>query len=51
LFNRSLLYREKVVSVFVRFFIDASGLPLSDGAITPDDILRIKDQQLFNSIW
>jgi hypothetical protein len=27
------------------------GVPLSDGAITPDDILRIKDQQLFNSIW
>jgi DNA-directed RNA polymerase subunit beta' len=24
---------------------------LSDGAITPDDILRIKGQLLFNSIW
>jgi DNA-directed RNA polymerase subunit beta' len=27
-----------------------AGVPLSDGAITPEDILRIKDQLLFNSI-
>jgi hypothetical protein len=27
-----------------------AGVPLSDGAITPDDILRIKVQLLFNSI-
>jgi DNA-directed RNA polymerase subunit beta' len=28
-----------------------AGVPLSDGAITPEDILRIKGQLLFNSIW